>query len=229
MARSKFGLPGIYNSVAIVLDEGEGAALALDSSGRLILGTSTASIGVVDTELMAAAALADAAAANPTTPSVGAIPLLMNATTVDRQRAVVNALNSVGTGIEAAGLVAQLDDTSPTAITENSFGNVRMSPTRALYGEPGPFILGRVTADGQIKGSAGFIHTISFAPTTATPTAGLITIYDSTTETGTVIFSEWIFAITPGHTITLDLPAATGIFVGYDAAVTNVSVTVSYR
>lgn len=57
MARSISGLPGVYNSSAITLDDGEGAALALDSSGRtllnlatalsvLISGTETDSIGV---------------------------------------------------------------------------------------------------------------------------------------------------------------------------------------
>lgn len=88
---------------------------------------------------------------------------------------------------------------------------------------------GRVTADGQIKASAGFIHTISIAPLTATPTAGLLTIYDNTAESGTIIYSEWIFATTPGHTIILDVSCATGIYVGFDATLANVQVTVSYR
>ena len=88
---------------------------------------------VVDTELPAAAALADGASATPTTTTVGVVPLLMNATTEDRQRAVVNTLNSTGTGIAAAGIVGQFDDVAPTAITENQFGPVRMSTNRNLY------------------------------------------------------------------------------------------------
>ncbi len=43
-----------------------------------------------------------------------------------------NALNSTGTGIPTAQLVAQLDDTSPTTITENQFGNLRMDSGRQL-------------------------------------------------------------------------------------------------
>lgn len=85
-----------------------------------------------DTELMAAAVLADGAAAGPTTSSIGAVPLLMNATTLDRARAVINTLNTIGTGIQAVGMVAQLDDTAPTAATENQFSPVRMSAGRAL-------------------------------------------------------------------------------------------------
>lgn len=87
----------------------------------------------------------------------------------------------------------------------------------------------RKTADGQVKASSGFVHTVSIAPTTATPTAGLLSIYDSTTETGTVVYSEWVFATTPGHTVTLDVFCDNGIYVGYDAALANVSVTVGYR
>ncbi|MFA9201039.1 MAG: hypothetical protein ACEQR8_07620, partial [Cypionkella sp.] len=59
----------------------------------------------------------------------------------------------------------------------------------------------RKTADGQVKATAGFIHTVSIAPTTATPTAGLLSIYDNAAETGTVVFSEWVFATTQGHSI----------------------------
>lgn len=44
-----------------------------------------------------------------------------------------NGLNYSGNGILAAGLVGQFDDTSPTTITENQFGNVRMSNNRNLY------------------------------------------------------------------------------------------------
>lgn len=87
----------------------------------------------VDTELPAAAALADAASATTTTPTVGAVPLLMNATTVDRQRAVLNTFDSTGTGVVASGLVAQYDDTLPTQATENQFSPVRMSKQRGLY------------------------------------------------------------------------------------------------
>lgn len=89
--------------------------------------------------------------------------------------------------------------------------------------------LGRATADTQIKATAGFIHTVSIAPLTATPTAGLLTIYDSAAESGTVLYSEWIFATTPGHTVTLDLATTTGIYVGFDGSLANVQVTVSYQ
>jgi hypothetical protein len=86
----------------------------------------------------------------------------------------------------------------------------------------------RATADALVRTGAGKLHTISIAPTTATPTAGLITVYDSLTEANTIIFSEWVFATTPGHTIVLDCDVKVGIYVGYNT-VDNVSVTVTHR
>lgn len=86
-----------------------------------------------------------------------------------------------------------------------------------------------VTADTQVAGAAGFLHSVSFSPLTATPTAGLITIYDSLTETGTVLYSEWFSATTPGHTITLNVRAGTGIYVGYDGTAANIRVSGSFR
>lgn len=87
----------------------------------------------------------------------------------------------------------------------------------------------RVTGDSLVKTGGGKLHTISIAPTTATPTAGLVSVYDSTTEANTVIYSEWVFATAPGHTITLDCDVSAGIYVGYDGTLANVSVTVTHQ
>lgn len=51
----------------------------------------------------------------------------------ERQRQIENATNSTGVGISAAGILAQFDDSSPTSITENQFGNLRISANRNLY------------------------------------------------------------------------------------------------
>ena len=87
----------------------------------------------------------------------------------------------------------------------------------------------RITSEGLIRTGAGKLHTISIAPTTATPTGGLLTVYDNTSEAGTAIFSEWVFATTPGHTITLDCDVKVGIYVGYDGTLANASCTVTHR
>ena len=87
---------------------------------------------VVDSELPAAAALADATA-NPTTPLVGSANELYNGTTWDRARGIANGTNSTGTGIAAAGLLAQLNDVSVGTVSENNFGNLRINSNRALH------------------------------------------------------------------------------------------------
>lgn len=58
---------------------------------------------------------------------------IFNGSTWDRSRTAINGLNSTGTGLPVAAGAAQFDDTSPTAITENSFGNLRISANRNLY------------------------------------------------------------------------------------------------
>lgn len=85
----------------------------------------------VDTELAAAAAQADGAA-NPTVPVVGGFNSIYGGSTWDRQRSVVNGQDTTGTGIPAAGILAQLDDTATGAVTENQFAPLRMSTRRAL-------------------------------------------------------------------------------------------------
>lgn len=91
------------------------------------------------------------------------------------------------------------------------------------------FTRGRVTADGLVATGAGFLHTITISPLTATPTAGLLSIYDNTAESGTVIYAEWVFATTPGHSVTIDCTFGTGLYVGFDGTLANVACGLSYR
>lgn len=54
---------------------------------------------------------------------------------VTDQIGIVAGLDAAGTGIAAAGLVGQLDDTATTAVTEDQFAPVRISTRRALLVE----------------------------------------------------------------------------------------------
>lgn len=96
--------------------------------------SSTIDSVTADTELPAAATIA-ADGVTPTVPGIAAYGFVKTpgANTWDRHYSAVNATNSTGTGIAAAGILAQFDDTSPTAITENQFGNLRMSANRNQY------------------------------------------------------------------------------------------------
>lgn len=60
-----------------------------------------------------------------------------NGTSWDNVRGVSNGANTTGTGIQAVGNLAQADDASITACTENSFCNLRLSLTNhALVVQP---------------------------------------------------------------------------------------------
>lgn len=92
------------------------------------------------------------------------------------------------------------------------------------------FSYSRNTADGQVKATAGFLHSVIVTPTAATSTAGVITIYDSAAESGTVILTVNIATNNAtNYVFPLDVVCGTGIYIGYDGTVTNHAVTVAYR
>lgn len=98
-----------------------------------------------------------------------------------------------------------------------------------LLVESGPYVFGRVTGDGQIKSGAGFIHTITISPN-GSVVAGVLTVYNNTAESGAVVasFALPVTTFMP-FSVTLDVACSTGIYVGFDATLANVSCTVSYR
>lgn len=159
---------------------------AVDASGRLSVNLTASSATVtVDTEMAAAAALADGAA-NPTTPTIGAANLTFNGTTWDRRRSVVAAQDSTGTGIAAAGILGQFDDTSTATVTENQFAPVRISTRRALLvegvasGTAIPVsIAGTVTVDSELPAAAAL--TDNFANPTVPGVGAFNMLWDSAT------------------------------------------------
>ena len=88
---------------------------------------------------------------------------------------------------------------------------------------------GVLTADTQVKASAGFVHTVTISQNDAAPTAGTIDIYDNTAASGTKIFT-WTLttAVFTPFSVTLDVSCATGIYVDFTTTA-DVAVFVSYR
>lgn len=88
---------------------------------------------------------------------VNAVQRLWNGTNFSRHFEAANALNTTGTGIATAANVAQCDDTSPLALTENSFGNVRINCTTHDMGVDSNVakIAGTAVATGSGAMSAG--------------------------------------------------------------------------
>lgn len=105
-----------------------------------------------------------------------AIPMAFNNASYDRVRSIINATNSTGTGITAVGTLAQLDDTTPTAITENQFGNMRMSANRALY----------------VESRHATITTYIAADSARVPVATATDVYTIIGSASKTIFVHWI-------------------------------------
>lgn len=136
----------------------------LDNTNTLrvsIFGTNT---GNGDTSITVRGASADATGNAQNKLYVDTFNKIYNGTDWDRTRAVVNSLDSVGTGIAATGLVAQLDETSPSTVTENQFSTIRLSSRRALHVE---------AVGTQITLQASQVSAIVNGTTTRTTTTGL--------------------------------------------------------
>lgn len=86
----------------------------------------------------------------------------------------------------------------------------------------------RVTADAQIKASAGYVKSITLTPN-GTITAGVITLYNNTAESGTQIFSMYVPTGFLGGTFMINGVCSTGIYAGFDGTVANVAASISYR
>lgn len=91
------------------------------------------------------------------------------------------------------------------------------------------FSFTRLAADGQVKAGAGFLHALTFACADAAPTAGSIIVYDSLSETGTIIYSETFdTTVFRGYSVILDVSFTTGLYVGFTTTA-DVGCTISYR
>lgn len=120
---------GKYNSTLPTFTDGQRGDLQIGTRGSVgvtLFGANSA------TAVSTAASGSDAASNTANALNVWNYSRIFNSSTWDRQVSIINATNSTGTGIAAAGILGQVDDTSPTAITENSFGNIRMSSDHSI-------------------------------------------------------------------------------------------------
>lgn len=122
---------------SLTVDQATGTNLhTVVDSGTITTVTTVTNLGASNPS----AAMADDTA-NPTIPKIQNYGMVYDPGDAnwDRMRAINATLNTAApdSGIQAVGLVAQLDDTSPTAITEDQFGNLRMDGGRALLADIG--------------------------------------------------------------------------------------------
>jgi hypothetical protein len=124
---------GVANPVHITCVSGCGGAAAFDDNAPFTAGsTDIANVGGVFNDGLAAVTSGNAAA--PRITSFRGLHVNMRDNNGNEIATANPTLNSTGTGIRASQLVGQFDDTTPTTITENQFGNFRMSANRNLYG-----------------------------------------------------------------------------------------------
>lgn len=89
-----------------------------------------------------------------------------------------------------------------------------------------PFLGLQFTASQLVKSGQGYLHTITLSAT-GTPTAAALTIYDNTTNSGTVLFQHTFAAAAfVPVTLLLDIPYTRGLYA--NVAVANVSIVLSY-
>lgn len=217
-----------FETTADAVDTGDIGYLAMGSRRALhvqLMGansTSSVSVGTLDTD--------DILGSSINGLQVRSLPYYFDGTTtqLDRARSVVNTTDSTGTGIAAAGLVAQC---APAAsVTTVQFGNVALNcATHAIMAErDGDLFLNIVLAAPTttvVKSGAGRFHKLCINKPTAT---GVITIYDNTAASGTLIgtITQPAALLSSGPIcIPYDLSFGTGLTVVTATAAQDVTVT----
>jgi hypothetical protein len=132
-----------------------------------------------------------------------------------------DAIRSVDAG--ATWIVEQLRFWARVIMVGETCGDVPVSGTVAL-GDRSAYSPAHITADAQVKSVAGRLHTVTV---NAVTTGGVLTIYDNTAESGTVIAVITLVANDKPVTLTYDVLCSTGIYVGFDGTLVA-DVTVSY-
>ena len=85
------------------------------------------------------------------------------------------------------------------------------------------------TADTAVKNIAGVLHSVVINK--AATTAGVITLYDNTAESGTVIAAITVTKSDASQapvTLIYDLRFATGLYAGFDGTIQGADITITY-
>lgn len=168
-----------------------------------------------------------------------AIGEVYNGTTADLHRSIVTGNNTTGTGVAAVGNLAQCDDTSPQAITENQFGNMRMGcADHALLVAPSAYPNGATpetigctasagTCTATLAASAGkttYITGFQCTPGSATAAAA-VSVVVSGTITGSMTYAVY------STNATTFVPAPVPLIVAFGspvpASTTNTTIVVT--
>lgn len=113
---------GQYDSTQKTLTNGQQGGVSLSARGAVMVAVGADGFTVTST-------VASVGATGSAVPASANFAGLSDGTNLRGWLNAANALNSTGAGIGTAQVVGQCDDTSPTALTENQFGNARIDCT----------------------------------------------------------------------------------------------------
>jgi hypothetical protein len=163
---------------------------------------------------------------------------LYDGAAVDMAREVTNGMNSTGAGIPITAGGGQCDDTSPTALSENSWGNGRVDctthgqyverlPTASSTAGIAAVVSGSLETGHVLKNAAGSLYSVEVATTSA---AGYMLVFNSTTVPSAGAVTPVAVCYVPAFgtcALNFDPPLvlATGISVGFSIATTPFTKT----
>lgn len=136
-------------------------------------------------------------------------PLSAGAATEAKQDSIIgyiDTLETLLTDIRDTAGIKKITDPLPAGT--NNIGDVDIASKPA-------YSYANITADTQIKASAGKLRKIIIGKITA---AGDLTLYDSLTETGTVIATLSLETTGNPRELDFDVAFSTGLYAGFDAA-----------
>lgn len=205
MTRSVYGYTGVYNLTPITLNDGEGAAAALNSSGQLIVALASGSSSAVTGNVASGAT----DSGNPI--KIGGVynttpPTLTNGQRGDAQMdANADLLVALGTILAGEDLVVGVMK------VEQRFSYLHIAAGQATT---------------VVKAGSGFLHSITLnGAATAT---NVTTVYDNTAGSGTVISIPAATTATVPTTLTYDVTFLTGLTI-VTATANGADMTISYR
>lgn len=120
-------------------------------------------------------------------------------------------------------------------------GNIKATLATTIAGEDVPNDVLKVeqrysnthcTADTLVKTGAGHLHAIVVSqPAAAAPTAGVLTVYDNTSEAGTVLFQHYFpaSAVPTPVAIPINGTFSVGCYLGFDGTLAGLTFNVIYR
>jgi hypothetical protein len=146
-------------------------------------------------------------------------PLPTGAATEAKQDAIIgyiDALETLLTAIKDTDGIKKITDALPAG--NNTIGGVNIASEKT-------YSYANVTGDTQIKAGAGKLKRVIIGKVTA---AGDLTLYDSTTESGTTIAVLSLEQTGNPRQIDFDIAFSTGLYIGFDAALAA-NITVIYE